>query len=230
MPKCSQALALTTALIAGGLPAMAAYAGEVSLNGEGIVTYSPDSARLQFTVSAEHNLPEKASKQVADTMNQWREGIRNLRSQLEDYSDAEVNLYTRSLPVQERGQEPEQRTVASQTVSFSISDLELLNPLLEQAQKLGLQYHLGSHQFYHSNEQDLQRQALARAIDDARDQCRFVAEQLDKRCGDVVTINISGGHRPVPMMMAEAKSAGNTVSSVGPREVRASVSATFELD
>ena len=46
----------------------------------------------------------------------------------------------------------------------------------------------------------------------------------------VVTININGGHRPVPMMMAEAKSMSDTVSSVGEREIRASVSATFELD
>ena len=55
------------------------------------------------------------------------------------------------------------------------------------------------------------------------------ASQLDQTCGDVVTININGGHRPVPMM-AEAKSMSDTVSSVGEREIRASVSATFELD
>ena len=230
MPNNHRALALASVILTSALAPITASAGEVSLNGEGIVSYTPDSARLQFTASAEHNLPEKASKQVADTMAQWRNGIQNLRGQLEDYSDADVNLYTRTLPIQERGQKPEQLAVASQTVSFSISDLELLNPLLDQAQKLGLQYHLGSHQFFHSNEQALQRQALARAIEDARDQCKFVAEQLDKSCGDVITMNISGGHRPVPIMMAEAKSAGDTVSSVGPREVRASVSATFELD
>jgi len=225
-----RALGLATVVLASVLAPVAASAGEVSLSGEGIVSYTPDSARLQFTASAEHKLPKKASQQVADTMTQWRKGIQNLRDQLDDYSDADVNLYTRSLPIQERGQKPEQLAVASQTVSFAIRDLELLNPLLDQAQKLGLQYHLGSHQFFHSNEPDLQRQALALAIKDARDQCTFVAEQLDKSCGDVVTINISGGHRPVPMMMAEAKSGGDTVSSVGPREVRASVSATFELD
>ena len=32
------------------------------------------------------------------------------------------------------------------------------------------------------------------------------------------------------MMMAEAKSMSDTVASVGEREIRASVSATFELD
>ncbi|GGC75572.1 SIMPL domain-containing protein [Marinobacter halophilus] len=226
--KYAMALAATV-LTVSAIP-MTALAGEVSLDGEASVKYAPDSARLQFTANAEHNLPEKASEQLTETMAQWRKAVRSLRDRLEDYSDANVNLYTRTLPVQERGQKPERVAVASQTVSFSINDLELLNPLLEQAQKIGLQYHLGEHQFFHSDEENLQRQALAGAIEDARSRCAFVAQQLDKACGEIVTININGGHRPVPMMMAEARASSDTVSSVGPREIRASVSATFKLD
>lgn len=52
----------------------AASAGEVSLNGEGIVRYEPDSARLQFSVTAEHPDAAKASEQVSDTMDEWRPG------------------------------------------------------------------------------------------------------------------------------------------------------------
>ncbi|ERP93448.1 hypothetical protein Q666_09090 [Marinobacter sp. ES-1] len=230
MVSLKHPLALTAALLATAAVPLAANAGEVSLTGEGVVRYNPDSARLQFSVSAEHRQAQKASAQVADTMDKWRSAIKTWRDQLQDYSDADVNLYTRTLPVQEKGKEPEQVSVASQTVSFSVNDLELLNPLLEQANKLGLQYNLGNHQFFHSDEQGLEQQALARAIEDARNRCQFVAEQLDKTCGEVVSININGGHRPVPMMMAEAKSARDTVSSVGPREIQSSVSATFELD
>ena len=208
----------------------AASAGEVSLNGEGIVRYEPDSARLQFSVTAEHPDAAKASEQVSDTMDEWRQAIAAYRNELDDYSDADLSVYTRMLPVREQGQDPKRVSVASQTVSFSINDLDLLNPLIGEANKLGLQYHLGSHQFFHSDEQGLEQQALARAIEDARNRCQFVAEQLDKTCGEVVSININGGHRPVPMMMAEAKSARDTVSSVGPREIQSSVSATFELD
>jgi len=205
-------------------------AGEVTLTGEGSVRYEPDSARLQFTASAEHELPQKATERVAALMAQWREGITEYQDQLNDYSDASVNLYTRTLPTSERKEQPRKQAVASQTVSFSISDLTLLNPLLQQAQAVGLDYHLGPHQFFHSDETGMEQEALARAIADAQARCRFVASQLDQSCGDVVTININGGHRPVPMMMAEAKSMSDTVSSVGEREIRASVSATFELD
>jgi len=211
------------------LPALA-MAGEVTLTGEGSVRYEPDSARLQFTASAEHALPQNATERVAALMQQWREGITDYRDQLNDYSDATVNLYTRTLPAPKQGEEPQKQAVASQTISFSITDLSLLNPLLREAQALGLDYHLGPHQFFHSDETGMQQEALARAIADAQARCRFVASQLDQTCGDVVTININGGHRPVPMMMSEAKAMSDTVSNVGEREIRASVSATFELD
>ncbi|MBC7183507.1 MAG: SIMPL domain-containing protein [Marinobacter sp.] len=214
------------ALLVPGL----ALAGEVTLTGEGSIRYEPDSARLQFTASAEHPLAQKATEQVAALMERWRDGISSYRDRLSEYSDASLNLYTRTLPAQERGKDAEQRAVASQTISFSIHDLDLLNPLLQQAQSLGLDYHLGPHQFFHSDESGMEQEALARAIADARARCRFVATQLDQTCGDVVTINVNGGHSPVPMMMAEAKSMSDTVTSIGEREIRASVSATFELE
>ena len=118
------------------VPALA-LAGEVSLTGEGSVRYQPDSARLQFTASAEHELPQQATEQVATLMSQWRQAINDYQAQLQDYSDASVNLYSRTLPPKDREEEPRTRSVASQTVSFQIDDLALLNPLLEQAQTIG---------------------------------------------------------------------------------------------
>ncbi|MCK7552131.1 SIMPL domain-containing protein [Marinobacter goseongensis] len=209
---------------------LAAQAGEVTLTGEGAVKYTPDSARVRFTASAEDNLPANASDEVNRMMAQWRSAIDAYRDQLDEYNDADLNLYTRMIPMQERDQEPEKRAVASQTVSFTIDDLALLNPLLAEAQKLGMDYHLGAGNFYHSDENGLQKQALARAIADARSRCDFVAEELDMSCGEVVTLNINGGHHPVPMMRAEAMSAGDAVSSISDRELRASVNATFKLD
>lgn len=217
---------LTLALL---VPVMT-LAGEVTLTGEGSVRYEPDSARLEFTANAEHALPQKATEKVATLVTQWREGISPYRDQLDDYSDATVNLYTRTLPSEQRGEELQKLAVASQTISFTIKDLSLLNPLLQQAQALGLDYSLGPYQFFHSDEAGMEQEALARAIADAKARCSFVAEKLGQTCGEVVTINVNGGHRPVPMMMAEAKAMSDTVSSVGEREIRASVSATFELD
>lgn len=205
-------------------------AGEVSLSGQASVKYTPDSARLQFTANAEHSLPATASRRVNETMAQWRDRISDYRDQLDAYSDASVNLYSRSIPPQERGQKSEKIAVASQTVSFTIDDLSLLNPLLEQAQALGMDYNLGPQRFFHSDESSLRKQALAGAIADARARCEFVARELDKKCGEVININVDDGHQPPIPMMAEMRASSDTVSEVGLRELRARVSATFELE
>lgn len=207
-----------------------AMAGEVTLTGEGSVRYEPDSARLTFTASAENKLPQEATDQVASIMKQWREGISDYRPQLQEYADASVHLYNRTLPSEARDQEPEKMAVASQTISFSISDLSLLNPILQQAQALGLNYNLGPHQFFHSQETRMEQDALALALADAKSRCEFVAQQMNQSCGNVVTLNINGGHRPMPMMMSADARGADTISSVGEREINASVNATFELD
>lgn len=233
MPSISIKRLVATALATLTVSALSVpvvSAGEVSLTGEGSVQYTPDSARLQFTATAQNALAAKATDEVAEQMAKWRKAIKKLQPELQDYSDAQVNLYNRTQPPQERGQQGETVAVASQTVSFTIKDLDLLNPLLKEAQAIGLTYNLGPHQFFHSDQKSLEEQALARAIADARSRCQFAAKQLDLSCGEVVTLNINGGYRPVPMRMAEAKGAADVVSSVGPRELSASVSATFKLD
>lgn len=217
--------AAALALFAPGI-----QAAEVSLGGQASVKYTPDSARLQFTVRAEHNLPETATRQVNEQMEKWRQSIADFRDQLASYSDASLNLYSRQMPSQERGQAPEKTAVASQTVSFTINDLALLNPIMERAQALGMDYNLGPHQFFHSDESDLRKQALAGAIADARARCEFVANELGKECGEVVNINVDDGHQPPMPMMAEMRASSDAVSEVGPRELQARVSATFELD
>lgn len=207
-----------------------AMAGEVSLSGQASVKYTPDSARLQFTANAEHSLPETATRRVNEQMKQWRDGISDYRDRLEAYSDASVNLYSRSIPAQERGEKPEKMAVASQTVSFTIDDLALLNPILQQAQALGMDYNVGQHQFFHSDESSLRKQALAGAIADARARCEFVANELGKQCGEVININVDDGYQPPVPMMAEMRASSAPVSDVGLRELTSRVSATFELE
>lgn len=155
-------LALAAAL--AGLISTPALAGELSLSGEGSVRYEPDSVRLQFTASAEHALAARASEQVQALMERWRSGIEPWRERLDGYSDARLNLYTRTLPATERNEPPRQQAVASQTVSFNLHDLSLLNPILAKAQALGFTYNLGPQNFYHSDQAQLERQALAQAI------------------------------------------------------------------
>ncbi len=223
---------LSTKTLCVGLLAllpMTSFAGEVSLSGSASVSYAPDSVRMQLTASAEEATPRAAVQKVNKTLEQWRERIEPFRQSLNDYSDASLSQYTRSLPSPDREQKPVSRSVARQTISFSMNDLSLLNSVIEQIQALGLEYRLGPDQFFHSRESEFRRQALAGAIEDAKARCEFVARQLDQRCGDVVSISVGDHHQPRPMM-AEMRASSGAVDSVGPREVEVSVNATFELE
>ena len=207
----------------------AADPAEVSLSGEGQVRYVPDSARLSFTASAEHADSDKALSEVRAVMEKWRESIADIRSELVDYSDASAHLYQRQHHPRDASK-PQTIAVASQTVSFEVHDLSLLNPVLSRAQDLGMNYNLGEHQFFHSNEEALRQEALASAIRNARERCQFAAKQLDMVCGDIRSLNLqASGGGPV-MMRMEASAAADTVSQVGPREISATVQATFTME
>ena len=158
--------------------------------------------------------------------------ITDIRDQLVDYSDASTHLYQRQHhPRNGESEEPRTIAVASQTVSFEIHDLTLLNPVLTRAQGLGMNYNLGQHQFFHSNEEQLQQDALAKAISNARDRCQFAAEQLGMDCGEVKSLNLrSSGGGPIMMRMQEASATADTVSEVGPRDINATVQATFTME
>lgn len=225
--------ALLALMTLPAVPALAAPA-EVSLTGEGQVRYVPDSARLNFTVTAEHADSDKAISEVRGVMEQWRESIADIRSELVDYSDASAHLYQRQRYPQRENDDadkPQTIAVASQAVSFEIHDLKLLNPVLTKAQNLGMNYNLGQHQFFHSGEEALQREALAKAISNARERCQFAAEQLGMGCGEIKSLNLqSSGGGPIMMRMQESSAAADTVSQVGPQEISATVQATFTME
>ncbi|TBW59463.1 DUF541 domain-containing protein [Marinobacter halodurans] len=221
----SRPLLLVLALVPG-----LALAGEVNVTGEGKVSYTPDSIRLQFTARAENADAQAATRAVKATIAQWEDNVSAYRNQLEDYDSAALNLYTQRLPPSRDGDQPQTQSVAAQSVSFTLSALDSLNPVLQAAQDAGMEYHIGDGNFFHSNEKALEREALGKAIDDARAQCQFIAKRLNQSCGEVKSLSTSYGGRPVPMMMAEARGKSGPVTAVGDREVTVTVNATFELD
>jgi|GEM_PF-239030 len=209
----------------------AAETAELNLTGTGQVEYQPDSARLSFVARAENSDAAKATELVNRTIQQWRKRTASLRSSLEDYSDASVQLYTQQQPPMKEDQEPQSINIARQTVQFEIRDLKLLNELLETAQALGMNYSLQADDFFHSKEDAFAREALGLAIDDARATCAFTANRVGMTCGPLKSMSLmNGGGRPYPKMEMMRASDSGPVTSSGTREVSVEVSATFILE
>lgn len=220
-------LLLTTGL----LFAHASFAGTVTVNGEGALTYTPDSVRLQLAAEAQDTTVATTQAQVSARLQAWESAVGRLRSQLQRYNTAQIQIHHQPV-YDERGQPTgAQRVWARQHISFELSPLDALNDVLGAVQQAGLTYQLDDHHFFHSKAPALREQALGLAIDDARAQCEFIARRLDQRCGKVESLEVSDfGPRPVPMMaMAEAKGAG-PVSAIGDRDLRMQVRVVFKLD
>ena len=206
-----------------------ALAGTLSLNGEGIVKYVPDSVQLQFTAREEGATVKDARSKVAQDIATWENQARSLRSQLKDYSTATLGVYSRPETDRQGNSTGRQVMVATQTVSFTLPDLEKLEAVLAAANHAGLSYQLNQQDFFSSNEKALRQQALAAAVEDAREQCRFIAGKLDRGCGEVDALEVSDqGPRPMARMMTMKAESGPAVS-IGQESLSVRVHAVFKL-
>lgn len=207
----------------------AVWAGTVSLTGEGSVKYAPDSVHLSFTASAEAPTVSAAQAETSREIQTWETQIKPERHKLSDYSTAQVGVYTRRQTDDQGHDTGKTMVVATQTVTFTLHDLKLLDTLLGAANTAGFRYQLTPADFFAADASGLQKQALAAAIKDAQEQCKFIAHQLGRQCGSVDTLDVnSQGPRPLMMKMSAVSNAQPSVT-VGEQSLKVNVRATFKL-
>lgn len=125
--------------------------------------------------------------------------------------------------------------VVSRQIDVELRDLERLGALLEKAVSAGANQ-VGGARLDSSRRKELEREALALAVDDARLNADALARAAGARLGPVQSISAAGA-MPVPvyakreMSVAAAPMADAAEESYQPSEMRftANVSAQFEL-
>ena len=76
---------------------------------------------------------------------------------------------------------------------------------------------------------ELYRQALAKAVDDAKERAAVLAKAAGRSLGSVTAIAESGS-APVPFAARASAAPDSTPVVSGPQETEASVSVTYELE
>ncbi|MAM00538.1 MAG: hypothetical protein CL583_19050 [Alteromonadaceae bacterium] len=220
-------VATTLLLMMAGL---LAQAGTVTLNGEGTVHFQPDAVRFELTAQARGDSAAAARQAVGKRVTKWQDQADDLLGKLQNYDDSQVTLHEVRV-YDDNGRPTEDYYFeASQSVRFNLTELALLNSVIEAADAADLTYNLTQDSYYATQSNELKSAALAAAIQDAQARCRFVAEKLDARCGEVETLRVlDQGGFPRPVMRAMDARA-ESVSKVGDREISASVEASFKLD
>jgi uncharacterized protein YggE len=193
----------------------------VTVSGVGTVEAVPNEAKMSFGAETRAQTARAAVSANADVMrrilNALRQaGGRELQTQwvsVYPYTDdtGQVNGYA-----------------ASNSVS-AVSDVDDAPALIDAAAEAGANQISGPG-LSSSNAEALYRQALAKAVDDARLRAEALAKAAGRSLGPITSMIESGASAPEPLFRAEAQAADSSTPIVpGEQETSATVSVTFTL-
>jgi len=224
------AAGLTVVALAGavGLPDLAgaqdaaSAPDSITVSGVGSVDAVPNEAQMSFGAETRRPTAQAAVAANADAMrriiNALRQaGGRELATQwvsVYPYTDetGTVNGYS-----------------ASNSVS-AVSDVADAPALIDAAAEAGANQISGPG-LSSSNSEALYRQALAKAVDEARLRAQALAKAAGRSLGEITTIVEGGASQPEPYYRAEAQAAADSSTPIvpGEQETSATVSVTFSL-
>lgn len=200
---------LLAALACGALLATGAHAQSteqprtIAVNGLGEVRAEPDMATVVLGAEARKPKLEQARAEVAKTVDGILKLARELKIEAKDVQATRINVQ----PEYNWDQNARERNLigyyVSRQVEIELRDLDKLGQLLERATDLGVNQ-LGDPRLDSSKRKELVREALAKAIADARQNAEVVAKAAGVKVGTprMVTANTEFHPPPMPMMRA----------------------------
>ena len=206
----------------------------IGVSGQGEVRAEPDRATVTLGVESRKPKLEDARAAVAKTVDAVLKLTRELKIDPKQVRSTRINVQ----PEYNWGaNNANERTLigyfVSRQVEVELHDLEKLGQLLERATDLGVNQ-MGDPRLDSSKRQDLVREALAKAVVDARQNAEVIAKAAGARLGNARTINANTEFTqpPVPMVRAmamEAKAAGGAPYQSGEMTFNATVNVQYDL-
>ncbi len=171
----------------------------VAVSGQGEVQAEPDQAIVTLGVESRRPRLEDARAEVTKTVDAVLKLTRDLRIDQKYVRATRISVQ----PEYNWDNNARERNLigyfVSRQVEVDLRDLEKLGTLLEKATDLGVNQ-LGDPRLESSKRRDLERSALAKAVEDARLNAETVAKAAGARLGPARTISASSGFVPVPVM------------------------------
>jgi uncharacterized protein YggE len=200
-------------------PAQATDTDTVTVSGSGSVSAVPDTAQVSVGVESRAATAQAALEANAKAMRKVIDAVRGAGGK-------DVTTQTVSLSTAFDDQGQPSGFVASNVVTATIG-LDGAGALIDAAVAAGANTVWGP-TLSSSDADRLYRQALQKAVADARERATALATAAGRELGRITTI-AENGSVAVPMMEKAAADSGGTPVVSGPQETTASVSVTFEL-
>jgi hypothetical protein len=208
----------------------------VSVSGVGEVAAEPDMAYVTLGVEARKPTMAEARADVAKTVDRVLVLTRDLR-----IDPKYVNATRLQVQPEYSWNEKDRKRVllgylVSRQVQVELRDLEQLGPLLERAVDAGVNQ-VNDPMLDSTRRKALEREAMTKAVEDARLNAETLATAAGTRLGPVRTLNGSASAPPMPMYrrtmamadMAAAPPAPEATYQAGEMKFSASVSAEYDL-
>jgi uncharacterized protein YggE len=197
----------------------------VSVSGRGEVQAEPDQAIVTLGVESRKPSLADARAEVTRTVDAVLKLTRDLKIDQKYVRATRISVQ----PEYNWDSSAKERNLigyfVSRQVQVDLRDLEKLGTLVEKATDLGVNQ-IGDPRLESSKRHELERQALAKAVDDARLNADAVARAAGAKLGPARTISASSGYVPVPVM-ARMKTMAMAADSAGAPQTYQSGQMTF---
>ena len=178
----------------------------ISVSGQGEIQAEPDRAVLTLGVEARKPKMEEARAEVTKAVEAVMKLTRDLKIDPKYVRTTRINVQ----PEYNWDDNARERNLigyfVSRQVEIELRDLEKLGQLLEKSIDLGVNQ-LGDPRLDSSKRNELEREALAKAVADAKLNAEAVAKAAGARLGPPRTITASSGFVPPPMPMMKVQMA-----------------------
>jgi len=229
------ALVLALAFSGAGVAHEAPMPRVIAVSGEGEVSVKPDRAQLSMSVEKLDPDLKKAEAEVNRVVRAYLAEAKTLGAKDEHVSTTGVSINPEYVWPEGGGARRFTGYRVSRQISVRIENLDKLGDFILRATAAGVNQ-VNPPSLESSKRKELEREALAKAADDARDKARVLAETLKVRLGVAYRITESGVDMPAPVMYqmkasraAAADEEAGMGIALGEIKLHANVSVEFEL-
>lgn len=205
----------------------------VNVSGLAEVSAEPDIARVTLGVESRKPSMEAARAEVTATVDRVLALARDLK-----IDPKYVNATRVQIQPEYRWNENDRERVllgylVSRQVEIELRDLDKLGSLLERTVDAGVNQ-VGDPMLDSSRRKELEREAMTKALEDARLNAEALARAAGAKLGPARTLSASGGTPPVPMYRAKLAQADMAAApeetyQTGEMKFSASVNAEYDL-
>jgi uncharacterized protein len=235
-PLCAMALIAASMILGAGAVAAAEPPLRLaSVSGRGEVKAQPDMAYVTIGVESRKPTVNAARAEVNATVERLLALTRELKIDAKHVDSTRLQVQPDYRWDEKTQKQVLQGYLVNRQIDVELHDLERLGALLEKAVTAGANQ-VGGARLDSSQREELERQALARAVEDARLNADTLARAAGVKLGPVQSLSASGS-APMPMyaeraMVAAAPPMADAADqSYKPAEMKftANVSAQYEL-